>query len=187
VHPQLEAIVADFTSARTRLHGLSRRLTPDAWPRRPSPHQWSPAECVAHLNLTAEAMLPRIRAGLEPARRVAAAAPGRYRRDVMGWLIWKSQTPGSLVKVKTQPAFVPSGDRPASEIIASFDRLHTELIDVTRQCDGLPIDRVKIASPFNEKARYNIYAALTITATHDHRHLLQAERAAGASSAFQKG
>jgi hypothetical protein len=74
---------------------------------------------------------------------------------------------------------VPTGDGPATEIIATFDRLHTGLIDVTRQCDGLPIDRVKLASPFNEKARYNLYAALTITATHDHRHLLQAERAAG--------
>jgi hypothetical protein len=179
VHPQLEAVAADFETARTRLHELNRLLTPDAWPRRPSPHQWSPAECVAHLNLTAEAMLPRIRAGLEQARRLGSAAPGRYRRDVMGWLIWKSQTPGSRVRIKTSPAFVPTGDGPATEIIATFDRLHTGLIDVTRQCDGLPIDRVKLASPFNEKARYNLYAALTITATHDHRHLLQAERAAG--------
>jgi hypothetical protein len=97
----------------------------------------------------------------------------------MGWLIWKSQTPGSRVKIKTSAAFVPTGDRPATGIIATFDRLHTELIDVTRQCDGLPIDRIKIASPFNEKARYNIYAALTITATHDHRHLLQAEKTPG--------
>lgn len=178
MHPQLEAIVADFEAARTRLHALDRRLTPDGWLRRPSAEQWSPVECVAHLNLTAEAMLPRIRAGVEQARRLGLA-PARYRRDLMGWLIWKSQTPGSRIKIKTQPSFVPTGDRPPSEIVASFDRLHADLIDLTRQCDGVAIDRVKIASPFNEKARYNIYSALTITATHDHRHLLQAERTSG--------
>jgi hypothetical protein len=179
VHAQLEAIVADFEAARARLHALDGRLTPDAWLRRPAPEQWSPAECVAHLNLTAEGMLPGIRAGLEQARRLGQGAPARYRRDLMGWLIWKSQTPGSRFKVKTQPSFVPAGDRPASEIIASFDRLHSDLIDVTRQCEGLPIDRVKLPSPFNEKVRYNLYSALTITATHDHRHLLQAEKTPG--------
>jgi DinB family protein len=177
VHPQLEAIVTDFEAARARLHALDGRLNPDAWLRRPSAEQWSPAECVAHLNLTAEAMLPRLRAALEQARRLGPA-PERYRRDLMGWLIWKSQTPGSRVKIKTQPSFVPTGNQPPSEIVANFDQRHADLIDLTRQCDGVPIDRVKIASPFNEKARYNLYSALTITATHNFRHLLQAERAA---------
>jgi DinB family protein len=177
VNPQLEAIATDFETAKTRVKALDGRLTPDAWRRRPSADRWSPAECIAHLNLTAEAMLPRMRAALEQARRLGPA-PERYRRDLMGWLIWKSQTPGSWIKVKTQPSFVPFRDRLPAEIIASFDRLHTDLIVVTRECDGVPIDRVKIASPFNEKARYNLYSALTITATHDFRHLLQAERAA---------
>ncbi|HEX7777613.1 MAG TPA: DinB family protein [Vicinamibacterales bacterium] len=179
MHPQLEAIATDFETARTRVKALDGRLTPDAWRRRPSAEQWSPAECIAHLNLTAEAMLPRMRAALEQARRLGPA-PQRYRRDLMGWLIWKSQTPGSRIKIKTQPSFVPFRDRLPAEVIASFDRLHTDLIDVTRECDGVPIDRVMIASPFNEKVRYNLYAALSITATHDFRHLRQAERAARA-------
>ena len=177
MHPQLEAIATDFETAKTRVKALDGRLTPEAWRRRPSAEQWSPAECIAHLNLTAEAMLPRMRAALEQARRLGPA-PERYRRDLMGWLIWKSQTPGSRIKIKTQPSFVPFRDRLPAEILASFDRLHTDLIALTRECDGVPIDRVKIASPFNEKARYNLYAALSITATHDFRHLWQAERAA---------
>jgi hypothetical protein len=180
VHPQLEAIVADFETAKTRVKALDGRLTPDAWRRRPSAEQWSPAECIAHLNLTAQAMLPRMRAALEQARRLGPAT-GQYRRDLMGWLIWKSQTPESRIKIKTPPSFVPASDRAPGEIVASFDRLHADLIDLTRHCEGLAIDRVKIVSPFNEKARYNLYSALTITATHDFRHLRQAERAAGRS------
>ena len=178
MHAQLETIVADIESATTRLHALSRRLSPDAWALRPSAEQWSPGESLAHLNLTSEAMLPLFRAALDEARRLGQKGGGAYRRDPIGWMIWKSLTPGNRMKTKTIAAFVPTGKRPAVDLIADFDRLHRELVALIRQADGLPIDRVKIVSPFNARARYNLYAALTINTTHDHRHLLQAERAA---------
>ncbi|HYN08316.1 MAG TPA: DinB family protein [Vicinamibacterales bacterium] len=176
MHAQLEAIVSDFRSAGTRVHALDRRLSPEAWLRRPSAESWSAAECVAHLNLTAEAMLPRFRTGLEEARRLGQPAPNVYRRDFVGWLIWKSLKPGGRMKTKTVASFVPTGDRAPREILADFDRLQADLIAVTRQSEGLPLHRVKMPSPFNERARYNLYSALTITAIHEHRHLLQAER-----------
>jgi DinB superfamily len=179
VHAQLETLIADIESATTRLRALERRLSPDAWQRRPAPESWSPAECIAHLNLTAQAMLPRLRAGLDEARRLGRASAGNYRRDVFGWLIAKSLKPGGRMKTKTVAAFAPSGDRPAPALIAEFDALHRDLVGLIRTADGLPLDRVKMASPFNERVKYNLYSALTINTVHDHRHLLQAERAAG--------
>ena len=47
-----------------------------------------------------------------------------------------------------------------------------------RAAQDLPIDRVKMASPFDGRVKYNLYAAMTIVPRHQHRHLLQAERAA---------
>jgi hypothetical protein len=177
VHQQLEEIVAEFESASVRLHELQRKLAPGQWSRRPAPESWSPGECVAHLNLTAIAMLPLIRQGFEEARRQQRSPGARYRRDIMGWLLWRSiSTPGRF-KARTAPAFVPSGDRPAEEIMAEFDRLQADQIAVTRQADGLPIDRVKIVSPFNASVRYNVFSALSILSRHQHRHLWQAEQA----------
>ncbi len=122
-------------------------------------------------------MLPRFRAALDEARRLGPTKGGTYRRDLIGWLIWKSLTPGNRVKTSTVKAFMPTRNRPGAELVAEFDRLHRELIDLTRQADGWPIDRVKLTSPFNARVRYNLYTGLTINTTHDHRHLLQAERA----------
>ena len=51
------------------------------------------------------------------------------------------------------------------------------MIAGVRQADGLPIDDVKIVSPFDDRVKYNLYAALTLVPRHQHRHLLQAERA----------
>jgi hypothetical protein len=177
VQPQLEEIAAEFESASVRLRDLQRRLDPGAWNRRPAPEQWSPAECVAHLNLTASAMLPLLRQGLENARRLQRTAGARYRRDLMGWLLWRATSAPGRFKSKTIPAFVPSSGRPIAEVVAEFDRLQAEQIALTRQAEGLPIDRVKIVSPFNASVRYNVFSALSILSRHEHRHLWQAEQA----------
>jgi hypothetical protein len=177
VHPQLEEIVSEFNSASTRVRNLRRSLAPGAWSRRPTPETWSPGECVAHVNLTAIAMLPLIRAGIDQARRLGGSSASRYRRDLIGWLLWRTISSPGRFKSKTIPAFVPSSDRPAEEVMAEFDRLQAEQVAVTREADGLPIDRVKMSSPFNAKVRYNIFAALSILPRHQHRHLWQAEQA----------
>jgi hypothetical protein len=177
VHAQLEEIVAEFESASVRLRDLHHKLDPAAWNGRPAPESWSPAECVAHLNLTAVAMLPLLHQSLDEARRLQRAPGARYRRDIMGWLLWRATSAPGRFKSKTIPAFVPSSDRPIAEIMAEFDRLQADQIALTRQADGLPIDRVKIVSPFNASIRYNVFSALSILSRHQHRHLWQAERA----------
>ena len=177
MNAQLEEIVSEFNLASARVRNLHRTLAPGRWTRRPFPDSWSPCECVVHLNLTAVAMVPMIRQGLDDAHRSGRAAGDRYRRDLVGWLLWKSISAPGRFKSTTIPAFVPTSDRPAEEVMAEFERLQTEQIALTRAADGLPIDRVKMVSPFNAKVRYNIFSALSILPRHQHRHLWQAEQA----------
>ena len=174
---QLQEIITEFDAATARLHSLRRTLAPDAWARRPSPGSWSAAECVAHLNLTSAAMIPLVWSGLDEARKLGPARSSRYRRDFMGWMIWRSAGPSSRFKVKTTAPFVPTSDRSPDAVISEFDRLQADQIACVREADGLPIDRVKMTSPFNAKLRYNLFAALAILPRHEHRHLQQAERA----------
>ena len=174
--PQLNAIVADLRAAERRLRAFREAVPPPMWSRRPAPERWSPAECIAHLNLTSEAFLPLLRTGLDEARRLGRPSR-RYRRGVVGWLIWRLVTPSGAFRTKTPAAFVPSSDRDADALIADFARLQALVAACVRDADGLPIDRVKIVSPFDARATYNLYAALTIIPRHQHRHLLQAERA----------
>lgn len=175
---QLNAIVADLRAAERRLHALYEAVPAEAWSRRPSTKRWSPAECVAHLNLTSDAFLPLLRKGIEQARGFERTQR-RYRRDPVGWLIWRAVTPTGRFRTKTAAPFVPSGDRPPHALVADFERLQAEIIECVRSAEGLAIDRVRIASPFDPRAKYNVYAAMTIIPRHQHRHLLQAELAAG--------
>lgn len=179
--PQLNDVIADLRAAQQRLRTLQATLRREEWTCRPAAGAWSPADCVAHLNLTSEAVLPLLRAGLDEAAD-AASRPSRYRRDPVGWVVWKVLAPSGGLRTRTVPAFEPSDDRPVEAIIADFERLQAEVIACISAANGLPIDRVKLVSPFTARVRYNLYAAVTLVPRHQHRHLLQAERAAGMSA-----
>jgi hypothetical protein len=180
MHVELSAIEQEFESALVRLHDLRARVPAEIWKRRPAPERWSPGECVGHLNLSSASMVPLVRAGIEEARRRGVPAPPRYRRDFMGWLLWKGLGPGRRFKTKAIPGWVPSGGHHPDELVAEFERWQMQQIACVRDADGLPIDLVKITSPVDARARYNVFAALAIMARHQHRHLWQAEQAARA-------
>jgi hypothetical protein len=178
VQSQLAEIVSELESASTRLDALRRVLPAEAWARRPAPGSWSAGECIAHLNLTAAAMVPLIREALAEARRRGGGAPRRLRRDPIGWMLWRATSSPGRFKSKTAASFVPAGDQPIELLAAEFARWQDEQIALVREADGLPIHRVKIVSPFDSRFRYNAFAALSILPRHEHRHLWQAEQAA---------
>jgi hypothetical protein len=184
MHPQLAALAADFDSASHRLDALEQGLTADQWARRPADGGWSAVECIQHLNLTADATLPRVSVAIAQAGPVAP--DHHYRRDLWGWVIWRSLRQPGRFKTKTAPAFVPDAGRPLPAILADFRRLQTGHLTCVGEAEGRALDAVRVVSPFNERVRYNAYAALTILAVHQHRHLWQAERAVSSGLASSR-
>jgi DinB family protein len=184
VQRQLRAINDSLESAQSRLRRLSDKISDKDWSKRPAPDSWSAAECVEHLNLTAKAYVPLLRDAVSRARKSSDPPSKHYRRDPLGWLMSMMIGPirglgkFRMPRVKTTAAFVPRGGRPQSEILSDFVRLQAELAAVIRSGDGLPLDGVKIVSPFGGRVKYSAYSALVIVARHQHRHIDQAEEAA---------
>lgn len=181
MHPQLQAIADEFRAAQRRLHRLAHDVPDERWAVRPAPERWSPAECVEHLNLTAEAFLPPLREAIEEGRRNGIEGTGPYRRDPIGWLLWKVMPPPVRRMRKTGAAFVPTAGRSPTEIRARFDALQQQQIDCLASADGLDLQRLKLRSPFDGRVHYNLYSALSILPRHQERHIWQAERAASAT------
>jgi hypothetical protein len=138
---------------------------------------------VAHLNLTSAALLPHLRAAVESAggRR---RQQSRYRRDLIGWMLWKAVAPSGGVRTRTVPVLVPAAASDPEFAVADFENLQAEMLSLVGAADGLPLDRVKLVSPFDARLKYNLYAAFTLVPRHQHRHLGQAERAAGLAGAL---
>lgn len=177
---QLSQIISQLDEAEDRLGKLADIVPDELWVKRNEPERWSVAECVAHLNLTSEAYVPRLRAAIAEARTLPPAE-GKYKRDFVGAMFGALVGPIPSIgrrrigKVKTMPKFVPSGDQPKNVNLAEFKRLQMELSALVQEGDGLAIDKVLITSPFGEKVRYNCYSALVILARHELRHVQQAE------------
>src|SRR5512147_226905 len=94
MHPQLEGIVTEFERGSLRLHRLAQTTSAEHWRARPAAHRWSASECIAHLNLTTAAFRPLVERALNEARRLEASgrgrpAPARYRRGLIGGILWK--------------------------------------------------------------------------------------------------
>jgi hypothetical protein len=81
MHRQLAELTRDYEHATRRLERLVDLVPPDRWPIRNDPMRWSVAECVAHLNLTSEAYLPRMRKAISEARQLPPMSREKYKRD----------------------------------------------------------------------------------------------------------
>ena len=181
---QLRAITDSLESAQSRLRRLADKISDKDWKKRPGPNRWSAAECVEHLNLTSKAYVPLLRDAISRARKSSNPPRKHYRRDPLGWFMSMMIGPLRRVgrlgmpRIKTAPAFVPKPGRSKSEILSDFVRLQAELSALIRSGDGLPLDDVKIVSPFGGRMKYSAYSALIIVARHQDRHIDQAEEAA---------
>ena len=181
---QLAEVVQSLESAQSHLRRFTDKLPEQSWDRKPAADEWSAAECVEHLNLTSRAYIPLLRDSVASAGEARHSPTQHYRHDALGWFLSKMFGPlrhlgkFRVVRVKTTPPFVPKAGRSGPEILSDFVRLQTDLISLVRSADGLPIDSVKIVSPFGGRMRYSAYSAMVIVARHQHRHLEQAEEAA---------
>jgi hypothetical protein len=181
VHPRLKAVADELRHATERVDRLARGAPDDLWGARPAEDRWSAAECIEHLNLTSAAFFPILEKGLAEAGAAGSRAPGRYRRGLVGWLLWKSVAPGSRFRVRTGDAFVPSGLRAPEEVRRTFRDDQETLVRMVEAAAGLDLGSVRVASAFDPRVRYNLYACFTILARHQHRHLAQAEAAVSAA------
>jgi hypothetical protein len=72
---------------------------------------------------------------------------------------------------------VPALEHDVPALLREFAEWQAELVACVKAADGLPIDQISVASPFDPRLSYNLYAALSLVPRHQHRHLVQAERA----------
>ena len=173
--PQLERITEELADARRRARELAAPLTAASWRTGPAADQWSVAECLIHLNLTSRAFLPLIGNAITKGHELKLLSAGPYRRDLLGWFVYRITEPPAWFRIKTTAPFVPSAIEPKERVLEDFDTLQEQLVECVRDADGLDLGRLRIVSPFDKRLKYNLYSCLTIIPAHQRLHLAQAE------------
>lgn len=182
-HLQLDALAEAYADVARRFTALEARVADAQWAARPAPGEWSVAECIAHLNLSSAAMLPRMRAAFDDARALGPIGERPYKGALFGRVLARMVGPVPMLlgirlgRTKTPRPFVPGSALPRADVVAEFRRWAGEELALLWSAEGLQIDRATLESPFVAGARYDAYSALWIVVRHELRHLVQADRA----------
>jgi hypothetical protein len=157
-----------------RAEALGASLTAEQMLRRPEPNRWSPAECLTHLTTTANAYAPVWRDAFAAARQRGAHGSEPFSMDFMGRVLNWSLEPGRnryKAPAHMQPINVASGEAALAAFLDSQRMVQQFVVESA----GLPLDRMKIASPAVASIRYSVWSSFVIIGTHGRRHLAQAE------------
>jgi hypothetical protein len=176
---QTDDLVRELKDAVERARALERRGSAGDLARRPAPGKWSAAECVEHLNLATRAYLPKLQAAFAELRDKGLRSPGPYGMEIGARLLLWAMEPPVRFRFPTTAPFRPGIAIKAENVIGEFALLQERLVDLIEKARGLALDRARVVSPFSARMKYNAYAACVLIASHQRRHLWQAERALG--------
>jgi len=173
----LDELEEQFTAICARFQALVTSAGPDLCSTSPAPNSWSAAECLQHLNISADAYFPvwqQAIAGAGP-RKTELNAP--YRIDFWGRLLSWILEPPARIRSRTPAPFQPVACGEIAQVLDGFLSRQERVIGALRRCRGRAVDEVKIASPVDGRIRYSIWSSFVVNAAHQRRHLWQAEQA----------
>lgn len=178
---QARELKAEVEAVSNAARSLTAGMDAVALMKRPPSGGWSVAENLQHLMLTAQAMVPLAERAVEELERTEKKATRPSGLGLMGWVLVKSLEPPPRMMTKTTKPFEPVlVDDPLS-LTDRFIEANAKVDALISRATGLATSTVRVASPFNEKVKYNVYAALQIVLVHARRHLWQANAAKAGS------
>jgi hypothetical protein len=175
---QLADIKTQLDAASQKAVSIADGIGFEQLEQRPQPDQWSIAECLIHLNLSSQAEIEEIDCVFERARGGQNNAGKQFEMDLLGrFLKWTLEPPPVFFsKMKTKKPFDPVEIETVGEVLPAFLVLQEQIKRRVDACAALPLDRIKIASPFDRRFKYNLFSFFHILLAHERRHLWQAER-----------
>lgn len=171
--PQLAELRQQFESCSEHARQMFAKHDEPQLKTRPPSGGWSAAECVQHLTLTTGNYESIFQDGFSRATR--GSEP--YKKDFFGRLLIWIMEPPYRQGVKTRPEYEPVNLGPTEQVLADFLRSQEVLYARLERANGLALDKVKVASPFKQNVKYNMFSLFGILASHQRRHLWQAEQA----------
>jgi hypothetical protein len=168
-HHQIEAIRRD---AEDLVAGLSEAQF--NW--RAAPGHWSVAECLAHLNATAQQYFPMISESIRQARDHGWLSQGPFRHGWLGAWIVRSMEPPVKMKFKAPAAFVPPPDQPMTKVVSEFMEYQNRLIQLLHEAGGVDLGRARVQSPATKLIRLSLGQGFGLITGHERRHLWQARQ-----------
>ena len=144
---------------------------------KPSPEQWSIAQCLEHLAVATQGFDKYFSAALTRARSKSPNTNSpAYKPTRMGGWLARHVAPESPRKLRAPKMFRPADASSIQGSLQMFLGEQQKFISFVGQCQGLDYNKTRLRSPVTALVRYSLADAFVITVLHAQRHLGQARR-----------
>jgi hypothetical protein len=172
---EMKPLTAELDDIRRRAETLVSGVGPGQLIQRPDPAKWSIAECLAHLNVSANVVQPMIAQAIERGKKDKLLGTGPFPLGFRGRLLIWIATPPPKFRIRAPKSVAPPANIAApTQLLPEFLKLQDEWLRLWNEAEGLDLARINIArrlSPFY----CHLSAAFPWMMAHQQRHLLQAE------------
>ena len=144
---------------------------------KPSPEQWSIAQCLEHLVVATKGFEKYFTVALEQARESRkVTTPPKYKPSLVGGWLAKQVSPEAARKLPAPKIFRPGNLSDIQGSLESFLNEQDRFVDFVRRSEGIDYNKTRLRSPVTPLMRYSLADAFVITVLHGRRHLGQARR-----------
>ncbi|MCA8911722.1 MAG: DinB family protein [Planctomycetes bacterium] len=175
----LRTCAEQLGEAITRMEALTNGLSDAQANFKPGPKKWSINECLDHISTGNRLYAAKLERYLQKARDKGLSGGEPYGHGTfLGRFILNNLRQGANArKVPAPGAFKPhASGLKLNELIEQFRTHANRLSELAAEADGLPLGRIKFATPAAPIGRVAASQAFEMMHLHTHRHLGQAER-----------
>jgi len=157
-------------------------LSPAQWNWKPAAGEWSIAQCVDHLVISAEAYVPTVRAIHAGTKRATVWERLPLLPALFARLVLRALDPDAGRNVKAPAILEPSASAIDPGVLQRFVAAQNELAGLMAATHPAKL-ATRVTSPVSPVVTYSLLDAYRIIVVHTHLHLRQA-RAVAASRGF---
>jgi hypothetical protein len=177
----LAIVIAEMDGNISHMESVTAGLTHEQFNWQAAPGSWSIGECLSHLNIVNGGDLASIKSAIDHGRARHITGTGPFRYGFLAKKLIASQSLPIRKKFTAPARYVPPQHADLVFTVAEYRRVNAEIRKLSVSAEGLDLARVKIDIPplpawLRPFLKMELGARLALIATHDHRHLWQAEQ-----------
>ena len=180
---RIDELEAQFLAISARAKALVDVAGAELSTTRPQAGAWSAAECLEHLNVSADSFFAVWPQAISQSGPRQGEGNRPYKVDFWGRVLSWVLEPPARIKSKTPKWLEPAKELEIGPVLQGFLDRQQRIVATLHKCRGRAVDVVKIASTVDARIHYSVWSSFVVTAAHERRHLLQAEQAVSAVGA----
>jgi hypothetical protein len=157
--------------------------------KQPGEKKWSAAQCLEHLNSYGHYYLPAIEKAIAKAQQNNQTSTEEF---TAGWLgnyftkLMEPDTNGKKMKKMSAPKnHTPVADLDSDKVLREFIDQQEKMLTLLEKAKTINLEQAKVAISIAKFIKLKLGDVFTFLIAHNHRHVVQAERALAAAPALK--